>query len=436
MDFKFFQQKYNFIIIGFLFFILSSCAKKEKALLPQQVKIRVAFWGSSEEVKVINKIIEKWQKQHPAVQVILEHTPYSGYESKILTRIAGGDPPDVMAAEVGLFTNFWGKGIFLDLTSFIEEDKDFNVADFFPQIWNRFKREGKIYGIPRDVAPFACIYYNKKILDEEGLAYPSDDWDWQQFYDYALKLTKIDEKGRVKRYGFYTWAWQNFVYSNGGSIVDDVDNPQEFTLNSQKALDGLRFYLKLIKERISPTPSALINLGMGVEMMFMTEKLAMLGSGIWETPILRQIKNFDWDIVMFPKGPDGIRRFGSGGTAYCILKTTKHPQEAWKVVKALTSVSAMEEMASIGLAQPARISVAKGKFWAKSKEPPLNKAMLNQAVKFIIFPPFHAKWREIEKKYLNPELDLVFNGQKDLEEAVNKVKIEADKLLKYKEVKK
>ena len=101
-------------------------------------------------------------------------------------------------------------------------------------------------------------------------------------------------------------------------------------------------------------------------------------------------------------------------------------------MKALTSVKAMERMASTGLAQPARISVAEGPYWAGSNQKPFNKGMLNTAVKYIVFPPFHPKWREIEELYLKPELELVFNGQKDLDSAVEKIVTEGNKILSQK----
>ncbi len=420
----------SILILGFL--VLWGCSHKP-ASNPNKQKIRFAFWGSPEEVKIITSIIADWEKTHPNVDVVLEHTPYGGYASKILTRIAGGDAPDIMAAEVSLFTSFWGKGVFLDLTPFIKNDSAFSLNDFFPQIVDHFTIDGKVYGIPRDVAPFACIYYNKSLFDQAGIPYPSDDWTWDDLLEIAKKLTVYDENGRVKRYGFYTWAWQNFVLSNGGNLVDDVKHPTRLTLDSPQAKEGLQFYVDLIhKYKVSPTPTALINMGMGVQMMFMTGRLAMLGSGIWETPALRNIQNFDWDVVMFPKSPKGIRRFATGGTAYCILKTSKNPKLAWEVVKALTSVRAMEKMASTGLAQPARISVAKGPYWAGSKQKPLNKGMLNTAVKYIVFPPFHPRWREVEELYLKPELDLVFNGQKDLDSALKKIVTEGNKILSQK----
>jgi len=36
---------------------------------------------------------------------------------------------------------------------------------------------------------------------------------------------------------------------------------------------------------------------------------------------------------------------------------------------------------------------------------------LNEAVKNIVFSPFDPTWREIQEKFLNPKLDLVFNGK-------------------------
>ena len=220
------------------------------------------------------------------------------------------------------------------------------------------------------------------------------------------------------------------MFSSGGGLVDNVKHPGRIALNSTASKEGLQFYTDLIlKYKVSPTPSALINTGMGVQMMFMTGRLAMLGSGIWETPVLRKMKDFDWDIAMFPKGPGGIRKFATGGTAYCILKNTKNPELAWKVVKALTAVKTMEKLASTGLAQPARISVARGPCWAESGEKPLNKAMLNEAVQYVVFPPFHPNWREIEELYVKPKLDLLFNGQQSVDEIMPEIIKEGNKLL-------
>ena len=132
---------------------------------------------------------------------------------------------------------------------------------------------------------------------------------------------------------------------------------------------------------------------------------------------------------MFPKNNEGVRYFGSGGTGYGILRSSKYPKEAWEVVKALTSEPVQSELAERGLAQPSLRSVALGKHWAKSPLPPVNKKMLNEAVNYIVFDPFHTRLREIEAKFISPELDLLRSGKETAEEAVRKITPQINQLL-------
>ena len=48
---------------------------------------------------------------------------------------------------------------------------------------------------------------------------------------------------------------------------------------------------------------------------------AIRGVGTYTTFLikyLRKIKGLEWDVAMFPKGPSGIRGFGTGGSGYSI----------------------------------------------------------------------------------------------------------------------
>lgn len=387
----------------------------------QAVEVRVAFWGSPEEIDIITHSISDWQAGHPQIKILFEHTPYTGYDSKVLTRIAGGAAPDVIATEVDYFVTFASKDVLEDLTPYVAADPEFSKADFFPPVLGRFTVGGKLLAVPRDVAPFACVFYNKMLFDDAGIPYPTDDWTWEDLLRSARALTKRDANGRITQYGFYGWAWQNFIYGNGGALVDNTEAPTHTLIDDPKSVQGLQFYADLINlYQVMPTPMALANLGMGVDLMFSSGRLAMFLSGIWETPSLRQYR-FAWDVVMFPKNSQGVRRFGTGGSGYAILRSSKHKKEAWEVVKALTGPKGQEQLAKRGLAQPSRIAVAEGTSWAQDPAPPANKKMLNEAVNYIQFSPFHSRWREVEGKYLRPRLDLVFNGKKTAAEAAHEL---------------
>lgn len=397
-----------------------------------QVEIKVTFWGSPEEIDIITHSIQGWQAAHPNIKVIFEHTPYTGYESKMLTRIAGGAAPDIITTEVNYFVTFASKGILEDLTGFAEQDPDFRLSDFFPQIIDRFTVQGKLYAVPRDVAPFACVFYNKDLFDQAGVSYPTDNWTWDDLLKMARALTKKDSSGRTLQYGFYGWAWKNFVYGNGGALVDDVKNSTQARVTDPKTIAGLQFYADLANlYEVAPTPLALSNLGMGVDTMFASGRLAMFLSGIWETPLLRNYK-FRWDVAMFPKNNEGVRAFGTGGSGYAILRSSKHKNEAWEVIKALTGEEGQARLAERGLAQPARIAVAQGEHWAQHPAPPAHKEMLNEAVQYIVFDPFHPRWREIEDKYLVPAFEQVFTGKKTAEEVARELEAKINAALKTK----
>lgn len=418
------------ITILFLISIFLACIKvKEKG-----TKIRVMYWGSPEEIKIITDTVSEWQKKHPEINVALEHSKGGpDYISKLLTQVAGNYPPDIAFVEVNVFVPLFEKGIFLDLTPFIQNDKEFNIKDFFEPVVKRFTRGGKIYAIPRDTAPFACVFYNKNLFDREGIPYPKDDWTFDDLLKIAKRLTKRDEKGNIIQYGFYSWCWMNFVYGFGGSIVDNVENPTKCLLGSLESLKGLQFYADLCnKYKVSPAPLVLRTMDQGPIDLFMSGKLAMFSSGIWETPRLRTITDFDWDVVMFPKGPKR-RGFGTGGSGYAILKGTKHPKEAFEVLKCLAGDWGQQMLGMTGLAQPANKRIAESKYFALNNDKPLNKKMLNKAVQWTIYEPFHSKWQEAQDKYLNEGLDYLFSNQITTKEFAEKYATKINELMFGKE---
>lgn len=58
------------LIVGTFFIFNLSCSNMKKNGVP----IRVAFWGDPEEIKIITDTIAIWQKDHPGINVILQHT--------------------------------------------------------------------------------------------------------------------------------------------------------------------------------------------------------------------------------------------------------------------------------------------------------------------------------------------------------------------------
>jgi multiple sugar transport system substrate-binding protein len=415
------RKRFGIMLALFALFA-AGCAPKAA----DKVELRFIYWGDLSEIEIINSIVADFERQNPTLKVKLERAPSGApYLEKLLTEFAGGAAPDVMFVEVNNFVNFATRDVFLDLNGFIQADPDFKLDTFYPEVVDRFTVDGKLFVLPRDTAPICCVYYNKDLFDGAGLPYPTNDWQWpKDFLPVVQKLTKTAPNGRIETYGYVDdWSlWDAFVLSNGGKYVDDTKHPTRITLDSPEAIEGFQFRQDLIyKYKVMPSPSQMSAAGgVGSADLFVTGKAGLFLSGIWKTPYFREIKNFDWDIVMFPRGPKGLHRFPTGGSGYAITKQSKHPEAAWKLVRFLTSKDGQVALAKTGLVQPANMEIAQSEVFLDGLKP-LNKALLLQAVKDVVYTPYLDGWNQFVISDLNPALDKVWSGELRAEEVLKRV---------------
>ncbi|HVZ80372.1 MAG TPA: sugar ABC transporter substrate-binding protein [bacterium] len=389
------------------------------------IKIKISSWGSPEENQILSELIADFNKNHPGVTAELERIPFGEYVTKLLTQVAGGQAPDVIFVEVNNFVDLYLRGALESLNPYIQKDHmDLNV--YYPQVLDRFTVDAQTYVIPRDTAPIACIYYNKKAFDEAKLPYPTDDWTWADFVRDGMKLVKTDASGKVTRWGFVDdWPmFDTWVYDAGGSYTDNVKHPTKWTFATDpNTLKGIQFRADMMnKYKFMLPPSGLTAMGgMGTGDMFTNGTVAMFLSGIWKTPTFRMAKDLKWDVVMVPKNNNGYRAFTTGGSGYGILKTSEHKNEAWELVKYISGEEGAKKLAATGLAQPAIMSAANSPLFLDGKDPQ-NKKMLFEAMKYVKYFPMCKNWFEVHDSIMGPELEKVWNGTETAEAAMEHLK--------------
>lgn len=416
-------------------FFFFQCSKQE-----QGVPVVFAFWGTTEEIDIIHKTVKPWDEARDDLHVVFQHVPVGGgqtvnYVQKILTQMAGNTAPDVIFMEVNIFVDFCFKDVLVDLTPYIKNDNEFNIKDFYPGVVDRFTYQNKIYVIPRDTAPFNCVFYNKDLFDRKNIPYPKNDWTWDDLVRIGKQLIEKDDRGFASVYAFYAWPMQNFIYSAGGGYVDNVNNPGKCLMGAPGSREGLQFYHDMMwVYGIMPKYTALADAD-GME-MFETGRLAMYGSGIWESPRLRKIKSFDWDVVPFPRHPRKGLKVGTGGSGYSILKSCKHPDKAWELIKCLSGDYGQSILGDTGLAQPAKIKIAASEHFAYDGKKPTNKQILLSSVRQVVYEPFVSEWNEIYKKYISAEIEKYIRNLQTLDETVNNMVPKVNEALKDKQAKK
>jgi multiple sugar transport system substrate-binding protein len=160
--------------------------------------------------------------------------------------------------------------------------------------------------------------------------------------------------------------------------------------------------------------------GIGTSDLFSNGTAAMFFSGIWRTPEFRQIKNFQWDVVEFPKGPKGHRGFPLSAAGYGIIKGSKNADLAYELVKYLAGEVGQKYMSATGLTQPALKTLAKSPVFLDGQDPK-SKGFLVDAVKEGTFQPIDPNLNEWYNSMVVPALDKVWNGQETAAQALSKV---------------
>ncbi len=415
----------RYVVRGFIlamFLLVSGCNNKT---LNDKIVLDFSCWGVPEELEIYKKLLTEFELKNPNIKVRLEHITRS-YESKILTELAGNTAPDVMVFQDEPLPQFAKRGAFLDLTPYIERDK-YDLNDFFEIAVKGHSFNGKIYGIPKDGGS-VVMFYNKDLFDQFGVKYPDESWTWDSFLNAAKQLTRdTNNDGRVDTVGLGMTSWWVYwfpwIWSNGGDILNS--DKTKCLLNEPNAIEGIQFFADLrTKHKVTPSlETGLQDIGD----LFQLGRQAMQFTGPWAIPMYRDLK-FRWGISYYPKGKAGrVTRYSGDG--YCIYSKSKHPEEAWKLVKFLSGPDGAMTNALIGRAVPARKSIALSKSFAKREDNHWNEQIFIDAYNHARIQPITTKWSEMDV-LVTREIEALLMKQTTVKKLTEKVTAEIDKLLK------
>ena len=177
-------------------------------------------------------------RTHPEIKIEIWHQPWDDYFTKIQALWASGDTkviPDV--AFLWPTPRYAAEGVLENLDPYIEQS-GYNLDDYWPGLLESAKYNGSVYGFPRDIES-NIIYYSKDMFDKAGVAYPSNDWTWDDFLAAAEKLTQKDANGNTRlRIGCGRRQMAEWVNQNGGAILDDYANPSKCMLTEPASVQG------------------------------------------------------------------------------------------------------------------------------------------------------------------------------------------------------
>jgi len=299
--------------------------------------------------------IKLFESKHPGIHVIND----TGAESqRLLTQLAGGVPPDVMALYDPQTIRLFAKtGVLLDLGPYVERYA-LPVDRLYPNLKPYIYHQGKIVGIPENCGPFV-LFYNKKLFREAGLPYPKPGWTWDECVATAKKLTKYKTLSGRKvpiQKGLYVGNsnWWFFIWMYGGRLFSE--DGKRCLMDSEEVKKGICFWADLrLKHHVMPTTSEAQSMAptgaWGSDaLLFRESKVAMVVSGRWLAIQYREQKDLEWDVVSVPHGPNRITLLAS--KCYSVPKTCRNKEAALMFIKHLLGKDNQSLVANYGDGMP------------------------------------------------------------------------------------
>lgn len=401
-------------------------------------EIRVTHWWGD----AFNEPIQLFQDSHPTIKVINEPAPWDGYADRLPTAIAAGSAQDAYFLDSSRFGQMLPQGIAADLTSFLEADAEVDPAKWAIDPALDTGINGIAYGLPQWHPDSANIAVNKDLFAEVGLEAPEYgadtfmQWDWATFLEAATALTKRGDDGKITQWGVggvgrSVWSpHRDMVWSNGAEFFDDVthNNPTTARFTDPEFVEAWQWLVDLdLKHEVATRPDD--EAAFGSQGAYLSGKVAM--TWMWNLYGVMKEANFAWGVITPPFQKRRANKYG--GNSWCVNSATKQADAAYTYISWATTrldgQLAFTKVGTLPVYDPARI-LPEAENEQQSKLWNLIVARQTAAVEDGAARPFSLGPDGTEiTNLLNAENDLIYNGDKSVEEGLASAKEKVDALL-------
>jgi multiple sugar transport system substrate-binding protein len=337
------------------------------------------------------------------VKVDVEVVDWGVQLDRIRNAAVSGEGPDVTQAGTTQVPFFAALGGFDDLASRVDDVG--GSGAYADGVWKTTQVVGQdgTWAVPW-FTEARSIYYRKDVLKKAGVDPATAFKTWDDFRNTLQaikdKVPGIQPFGTPGKKAFdLVHHVMPFVWDAGGAELSS-DNAKS-TINSPQAVTGVTFFANLFKDGLAD-PSQLERDGNQVADQFKGGKIAVWIGGPWVLPTADRADDKAWvpaarknvALSPMPAGPQGDYTF-VGGSDLMMFKATKHPNEAWALIKYLSGDQVQTDYAKLMGMFPARVEAQK----AVGESSGANYSAVYEAIQQgRTYAPI-PQWAEVENAY-------------------------------------
>jgi multiple sugar transport system substrate-binding protein len=281
-------------------------------------EVTITWWtGQTEEAQaILEGLAEEYEKDHP--NVTIEASSGGATTDDLLQKLQSGFASDTYPDISYAFGNWAGQlgasGRTLDISAEVSATGSGWME--FPEAARATATvDDKVIGMPAVVDNLGVIY-NKELFDQAGLAYPNENWTWDDFRTAAKALTDPERNVYGTAYPVSgsedtVWRFWPQLWQNGGDILDESGQP---AFNSEAGVEVLEYWRQMAVEDESVY---LDQNGEKYAPSFYAGSIGMIISGPWVLYDLKE-QGTPYGVTTLP-GTDGDHQTISGPDLWVLL---------------------------------------------------------------------------------------------------------------------
>ena len=314
-----------------------------------QNTVNLTFRFNDTEEKELRAALDGFEKQNPGIKVTLQRIGWRDARDQYLREAAVGQGPDVVHVAQVWVKEMGQAGALRPLNDLIKSaPPGSGFSDFMAQELAQGK-DGQIYGLPWTTDTWAMVY-RTDLLKEAGISKLPETW--KELHDASAQV-----KQRTGKTGFgfpagssasgAIWFLANFYWwSNGKAmVVQNANGTYGMNLTAADIADSMRYFKSFITEGHNPVsnlsasdahdPAILQALVTG-QQGDGSDAAQHVQAGAGHVQEAHPGQPLPFVSAPFPKG-SVTRTSMIGGRMLIINASSKHPQEAWKLVRYLAT---------------------------------------------------------------------------------------------------
>lgn len=403
-----------------LLLVLSACSGQEGSTEDARAPITVQIKAEPEEAAVYRSLVNAYREAGGG-EIELVTVGREDHLTRLSTAFASGDAPDVFLLNYREYAPFVQRGAVAPAGPLLEEE-GIDLADYYSEPLRAFTYDGALQCMPQNISSLV-VYWNRGLFAQAGVPTPTASWTWDDFVATARALST----GGVKGVGIdpSITRMAPFIWSSGGTIVDDDSAPTRTTLHEPGARAALDAMVSLIGAGATPSKEQLA--AQGLPEQFMTGKVAMFLSSRVEVPALREQRGLDFDVAALPVMGEPASVLHSD--AYCVASSSENQAAAAKFVAYAVGEQGQTLTALGGRTVPSMRSVASSPAFLSPTRAPASSQVFLDAIPYLRHTPVTPSWPEVED-VIGTQLQRAFEDGVPLDEVLTEIQVQADPLLR------